>query len=74
VQLLNEQAQLFMAAAACLLVGLVLLTLAYCFYEWLLDKFLHMIALHGILCDFIRAKENRRKWWLNFHNILRRRD
>ena len=67
---LNQQAQLFLAAALLMVVACALLYVAFAFYAFALDKFFRLIGLHGAFCEFILKRENRKKWWFRVANTV----
>lgn len=61
MQILNEQAQLFMVAAACMAVGFGLLYLALGLYGMCVDRALRWFGVHAALTEYIW--KNRKAWW-----------
>lgn len=58
---LYQQSQLFMASAAMLLCGLLLLLAALGLYGMVLDRILRAIGIHGAIAQYIF--DNRDAWW-----------
>lgn len=78
MNLLNEQAQLFVVAAACLLIGVACLYFALGLYGMLLDRALRLLGVHAAIVSYICSKGNRVKWWVRtgtwFERNIRSRD
>lgn len=63
MNLLNQQAQLFIVAATLFLLGLLILYAALGVYALLVEKALNLFGLHGALVAYILEKRNRNAWW-----------
>lgn len=63
MNILNAQAQLFMVAAVCFLIGMACLWLALGFWAWSIDKACRILGVHGAIISWILRKENRNAWW-----------
>lgn len=61
MNLFNQQSQLFMVAAFCLLIGVGFLYLALGLYGMLLNRVLKLFGVHAAACQYIYR--NRRTWW-----------
>ena len=59
--ILNQQAELFMCAAACLMVGVACLYFALGFYGMLLDRALRWFGVHAAISEYIY--KNRKRWY-----------
>lgn len=66
----NEQAQLFMAAAFCTLVGIACLYFALGLYAMALNRVLRLAGVHAALLGYIL--KNRKRWWVRMGSWFER--